>query len=70
VLNIIYARAILNSPAQHPAGTVIILDGGQLAVACGTGLLALETVQLDGAKRQNTRDFLNGHPSFIGSMLI
>ncbi len=67
-LNILHAHSFDGPLTDAPPGTVVLL-GRDIVVHCGTGGLALETVQLEGAERMNTRDFINGRPTFIGARL-
>jgi methionyl-tRNA formyltransferase len=67
-LNIIHAHMYEGLTDGTPAGTVM-LQNNQVIVACGDGALTLESVQLEGATRQSARDFINGRPQFIGSVL-
>lgn len=68
-LNIHNAHRV-DAPTQTlPAGTTMLV-GTVLAVACGQGAVAVEVLQLEGSTRQNARDFLNGHSSFVGDMLV
>lgn len=67
-LNIIHAHVIPGNAPRHPAGTVF-LHAGTVAVACQESALALETVQPEGGSRMSARDFANGRPSFVGSVV-
>lgn len=67
-LNIFYTHIISESAAKDEPGKVF-LHGGELAVVCGQGALAIETLQLQGSTRQSAKDFLNGHPAIIDSLL-
>ncbi|MCC6934319.1 MAG: methionyl-tRNA formyltransferase [Candidatus Yanofskybacteria bacterium] len=66
-LNIHHAHAIDVSSSEAP-GTVT-LRGTEVCVVCGEGMVALETIQLEGSTRQQARDFVNGRPAFIGAVL-
>jgi methionyl-tRNA formyltransferase len=68
-LNIIHAHVYDGPVPQAPAGTVIV-QSSQILVACGGGALTLESIQLEGSTRQSARDFVNGRPTFIGSLLV
>ena len=52
-------------PGTAPAGRIVSLDDG-ITVGCGEGLLKIEELQMPGAKRLPTRDFLAGHNLKIG----
>jgi len=49
-------------------GTVKKL-GGDIVVAAESGYLILESVQLEGGKKMNIKDFINGHQDFTNSTL-
>ena len=56
------ARAQHQSPALHePPGTVLGLEDGRLLVACGKGVLAIETLQSAGRRMLGASDFAHGH---------
>ncbi len=56
------ARALHQSPALHePPGTVLGLEDGRLLVACGEGVLAIETLQSAGGRALGAGDFTHGH---------
>lgn len=57
-------------PGGGSAGTVLIADGQQLAVACGDGALALHSLQKPGSKRLATREFLQGFSLKAGDRLV
>lgn len=54
--------------SSAPAGS-IIESTSYLSVACGTGVLYLLEVQLEGKKRMSTVNFLRGHKIPIGTVL-
>jgi methionyl-tRNA formyltransferase len=62
-------HAAKNDPASGPAGEVIAAEPGILRVACGSGSLILESLQLEGRKRLPAAEFLRGHPLAPGSRL-
>ncbi len=43
--------------------------GEHIAVRAGTGLILLEELQPSGKEPMSARDFANGHPDFVGSVL-
>ncbi len=43
--------------------------GEKIAVRCGLGIVFLEELQPEGKSRMSVRDFINGKPEFIGSVL-
>src|SRR5258705_256599 len=68
-LRIWTARAQHQSAARHePPGTVLGLEQGRLLVACGVGVLAIETLQSAGRRVLSAGDFAHGH-DLAGLML-
>jgi len=59
----------LNQKTDKKIGEVFLADKKELAVQAGNGILILKQLQLEGKKPMSTRDFLNGHPEIIGSIL-
>lgn len=53
---------------EQPAGTVIV-RGERVYVRCGSGLLRLISVQLEGRRATDAAAFLRGHPNFVNSVL-
>ena len=45
--------------AEEP-GTVVFVDKKSLLVQCGSGVLALKEVQIEGKKRMTIEEFLRG----------
>jgi methionyl-tRNA formyltransferase len=63
------ARAQHQSASLHePPGTVLGLESGRLLVACGEGVLAIETLQSAGRRVLGASDFAHGH-ELAGLML-
>jgi methionyl-tRNA formyltransferase len=61
-LRIWAARALNQSPALHERpGAVLGLEVGSLLVACGEGVLAIETLQSAGRRMLGASDFAHGH---------
>ena len=53
------------------AGTILQAKGDDLLVACGEGtILRLREVQLEGKRRMNIRDFLNGIKLQVGETFV
>jgi methionyl-tRNA formyltransferase len=67
-LNIHHAHVLDGALPEKPPGSVFF-HADQVAIRCGQGALALETVQLEGAKRMSAEDFARGRPTFVGSVL-
>ncbi len=57
-------------PAQVPAGTVVCSRKGVgIAIATADGLLWVDRLQLATKKELDWQSFLNGNPTFVGSVL-
>jgi len=54
--------------ASVPRGTVVRANDGA-AVVTGEGLFILDQVQLEGRRSATIREFLQGHPTFVGGQL-
>ena len=54
---------------QKTPGTIFLTEKKELAVACAQNALILKEVQLEGKRKMSGRDFLNGHPEIINSIL-
>lgn len=70
-LNIYAARAVSQSISQSRdslPGTVIPAFDGELKVATGSGVLAIEKLQRSSGKRLKTADFLRGCPIVAGTV--
>ena len=50
-------------------GKTFMATNEQIAVQCGKDFLIIEELQMEGKKPMKVRDFLNGHPDFIGKIL-
>jgi len=70
-LKLISVAFVASDSAEFEPGTVVATDHPDLpaAVATKKGFLGLKTVQLEGGRAVDVKDFLNGSPSFIGSQL-
>ena len=55
--------------ASGSPGEILASEPGVLRVACGTGSLILESLQLEGRKRLPAAEFLRGHPLTAGTRL-
>ncbi|HLQ12597.1 MAG TPA: methionyl-tRNA formyltransferase [Steroidobacteraceae bacterium] len=68
-LRVWMAHAQNQSAALHePPGTVLGLESGSLLVACGEGVLAIESLQSAGRRVLGASDFAHGH-ELTGLML-
>ena len=54
---------------QSAAGSMVMLDPRCMEVYCGSGLLSLEEVQLDGKRRMKISEFLRGAAIAPGTVL-
>ena len=52
-----------------PPGTVVSLPDGGLGVSAGEGVLLLSRLHLEGRRAVDAREFLRGHPDFVGARL-
>jgi methionyl-tRNA formyltransferase len=64
------AQVILNADACPAAGTIVSADANGILVSCGSGLLSLLEVQIEGGRRLSAADFLRGHPLHAGDVLL
>lgn len=66
----IYSSVLSDKAGNNKNGTVVD-NKGRLVVCCGDNkCIELLSVQLEGKKRMNTADFLNGYKIEIGTQLI
>lgn len=63
------AQDIPNADACPAPGTIVSADANGIVVSCGSGLLNLLEVQIEGGKRLSAADFLRGHPLQAGEVL-
>ena len=71
LLKIIGARAA--EPAAfhgQRSGMVVSLPDGGLGIAAGDGVLEVLRLQLEGRKAVSAREFLHGHPHFVGASVF
>ncbi len=54
---------------NNKVGQTFLDEDKNLTVQTGKGLLILNQIQLEGKKPIMAKDFLNGHPEFVGSVL-
>lgn len=55
--------------ASKKIGEVFLDENQNLCVQTGNGVLILKTIQLEGKNPTPVKDFLNGHPKIIGTIL-
>lgn len=63
------AQVIPNADACPSPGTIVNADANGIVVSCGSGLLNLLEVQIEGGKRLPAADLLRGHPLQAGEVL-
>ena len=68
ILNIKTVELSTSQTDNHIPGTIFRVDK-QIAVATPKCYLILKQIQLEGGKEMDAKDFLNGHPDFLGSKL-
>lgn len=57
----IFKTTVIDKNSTHPAGSVVS-ENGRIIVTCGgSTVLSVEELQLEGAKRMSSQDFLRGH---------
>jgi len=56
--------------ASKKTGEVFLTEQKELAVQTGNGILILKTIQLEGKKPTTAKDFLNGYPEIVGTILL
>ncbi|MEI8293414.1 MAG: methionyl-tRNA formyltransferase [bacterium] len=66
--HVLKIHSAMESSACGEPGTVLQADANALVVACGTGSLSFESVQLEGRKRLRASDFLRGFPLAPGAV--
>ena len=54
---------------ENRPGTPFLTPEKQLAIACGTGALIVERLQLEGKKELDAAAFLRGYPAFVDTKL-
>jgi len=70
-LKLVAVAFVASDSEEFEPGTVVATDHPDLpaAVATSKGFLGLKTVQLEGKRAVDVKDFLNGAPDFIGARL-
>lgn len=59
----------LTLPSPPVAGTILVADHDDLRIQCGSSVLKVDELQLEGKKRLSARDFLNGTHMAVGEVL-
>jgi len=60
---------ISNKNTEHKLGKVFLDENKNLCVQTKNGILILKNIQLEGKKSMQARNFINGYPEIIGSIL-
>ena len=68
LLKVTASRVISQGGAHAECGKVLSLDG-EIAVACGKGILALTAVLPEGKGKMNAADFIRGRKIAVGDIL-
>jgi methionyl-tRNA formyltransferase len=63
------AQVIAHADACPVPGTIVSANANGILVSCGSGVLNLLEVQIEGGKRLPAADFLRGHPLQAGDVL-
>jgi methionyl-tRNA formyltransferase len=63
------AQVIANAEVCPAPGTIVRANADGILVSCGSGLLNLSEVQIEGGRRLSAADFLRGHPLQAGDVL-
>ena len=58
----IHSTRVLNENTNAAAGTVLGLTKTGLKMACGKGVVEIQTLQAEGGKRMAAPDYFRGHP--------
>lgn len=70
LLKILESRADVSADTKGAeCGTVISLDGGEICVACGKGVVKLLRVLPEGKGRMSSADFIRGRKIAVGDVL-
>ncbi|MFZ4766036.1 MAG: methionyl-tRNA formyltransferase [Roseimicrobium sp.] len=65
----IHQARIAEGAAACPTGGTVIAAHDSLLISCGSGVLELQEVQLEGKKRMSAAQFLRGHKLEVGTQL-
>lgn len=65
----IHRAQVVDHAEACPIGGTVISGDHRLLIACGSGVLELLEVQLEGRKRLSAQEFLRGHPMPAGVRL-
>lgn len=65
----IHRAAVVPEAGVCPVGGTVVAADERLLVSCGSGILELQEVQLEGKKRMSADEFLRGHAVEVGTRL-
>ncbi len=65
----VHQVSVVDGAEACPTGGTILSADGHLRVSCGSGVLELIEIQLEGKKRMRATEFLRGHPLEPGTIL-
>ena len=68
-LKVLRARALPELGLEESPGRVVALEGGDIGVVTGKGVLVLVEIQLAGKRAMPTSAFCCGYRDFVGSLL-
>lgn len=62
----IHKVSVIDKVAKGEAGEIVFVDKNSIAVACGDGVVNLEILQAQNAKKMTVKDYLLGHKVQVG----
>lgn len=68
-LKIFKAKALNHSSSSEAPGTILSAQSEQLEVKCGSGILRIEELQLEGKRRMSSAEFMRGNTVVSGVAL-
>jgi len=69
-IKILKAKILKSIDSQNYfLGQTLISSKNELSVRCKKGFLIIEKLQLEGKKEMTSKEFIRGHPDFIGTIL-
>ena len=69
LLKVLESRVAKTDGENNEVGKVISIDGGEISVACGKGVVKLLRVLPEGKGRMSSADFIRGRKIAVGDML-
>jgi methionyl-tRNA formyltransferase len=68
-IKILQALPLTASPVLEPGRIVTVADPSLLAVATGSGLLGVKSLQIEGKRAMSAAEFMRGQRDFVGSFV-